>query len=190
MLNGKMGHENTCVLLNMLNKMNAVKWCFWRVLSSAVAVLDRAMAKTSGGSTRRSLPIALLRTREAVMQQFRPHLANLGLTEQQWRVLRVLGEDGPSEAGQVAQRTCILPPSLSRILRTLETMKLLATESHKDDGRRTVVRLAPGGEKLLLQALPQTADIYARLEKRVGKHKLQQLLDLLDEVQDQLDAAD
>ena len=41
------------------------------------------MKKLRSVSTRRSLPIALLRTREAVMQQFRPHLNELGLTEQQ-----------------------------------------------------------------------------------------------------------
>jgi homoprotocatechuate degradation regulator HpaR len=150
------------------------------------AVLEKAMAKKPNVSTRRSLPIALLRTREAVMQHFRPHLASLGVTEQQWRVMRVLAEVGPAEAGDVAQRTCILPPSLSRILKTLAGMNLLTTENHKDDGRRTIVSLTPSGEKLLAQALPQTSEIYAQLEKRVGQQKLKQLLDLLDDVQNQL----
>lgn len=144
------------------------------------------MKKPRPVSTRRSLPIALLRTREAVMQQFRPHLNDLGLTEQQWRVLRVLGEDGPSEAGDVAQRACVLPPSLSRILKTLAELKKITTESHTDDGRRTVIRLTAAGEKTLLHALPQTSAIYAELEKRVGGQTLQQLLDLLDEVQAKL----
>jgi homoprotocatechuate degradation regulator HpaR len=149
-------------------------------------MLDRVMVTKPNISTRRSLPIALLRTREAVMQQFRPHLASLGVTEQQWRVLRVIGEDGPSEAGAVAQRTCILPPSLSRIIKTLVAMKLLATENHRKDGRRTIIQLTASGEKLLAQALPQTSEIYARLEKCVGQEKLKKLLDLLDDVQSQL----
>ena len=38
----------------------------------------------------RSLPMSLLRAREAVMRQFRPSLRNYGLTEQQWRILRAL----------------------------------------------------------------------------------------------------
>ena len=37
-----------------------------------------------------SLPMALLRAREAVMRQFRPILRQHGLTEQQWRILRAL----------------------------------------------------------------------------------------------------
>jgi hypothetical protein len=39
--------------------------------------------------TRRALPIALLRAREAVMVRFRPILRYHGVTEQQWRVMRV-----------------------------------------------------------------------------------------------------
>jgi homoprotocatechuate degradation regulator HpaR len=139
-------------------------------------------------STRRSLPIALLRTREIVMQQFRPHLATLGITEQQWRVLRVLGEDGPSEAGQVAGRSCILPPSLSRIIKTLELQKLLRSSADKDDGRRTIMTLTEKGQKLLEQAAPGSNEIYHSIEKRIGKAKLELLLDLLDETQDLIDS--
>ncbi len=134
-------------------------------------------------STRRSLPIALLRTREIVMQQFRPHLVELGITEQQWRVLRVLGEDGPSEAGQVAERSCILPPSLSRIIKALELQKLLKSASDKADGRRTIVMLTEKGKRLLAEAAPGSSQIYQSIEKRIGKAKLEMLLDLLDETQ-------
>ncbi len=42
----------------------------------------------------RSLPMSLLRAREAVMRQFRPSLRNHGLTEQQWRILRALDGGG------------------------------------------------------------------------------------------------
>lgn len=64
--------------------------------------------------TRRSLPIALLRAREAMMQHFRPMLAVHDLTEQQWRVLRVLAESGAKDATQLAELAQILGPSLSR----------------------------------------------------------------------------
>jgi homoprotocatechuate degradation regulator HpaR len=117
------------------------------------------------------------------MQQFRPHLAELGITEQQWRVLRVLGEDGPSEAGQVAERSCILPPSLSRIIKTLELQKLLKTASDKSDGRRSIIALTDKGNKLLAEGAPGSSQIYQSIEKRIGKAKLELLLDLLDETQ-------
>ena len=53
------------------------------------------------------------------MLSFRPILAKHGFTEQQWRVLRVLGEKGPCDAGKLAREACILAPSLSRIINTL-----------------------------------------------------------------------
>ena len=65
--------------------------------------------------TSRSLAIAMLRAREAMMLSFRPVLAKHGFTEQQWRVLRVLGEKGTSDAGQVAFDACILAPSLQEL---------------------------------------------------------------------------
>lgn len=38
----------------------------------------------------RNLPQLLLQSREALMQRFRPMLNELGVTEQQWRILRAL----------------------------------------------------------------------------------------------------
>ena len=68
--------------------------------------------------TKKSLTIALLRARESLMLSFRPMLAKHNFTEQQFRVLRVLGEKGPCDAGELADEACILSPSLSRIINT------------------------------------------------------------------------
>jgi homoprotocatechuate degradation regulator HpaR len=117
------------------------------------------------------------------MRLFRPHLASLGLTEQQWRVLRVLGEDGASEAGHVAARACILPPSLSRIIRALEEQKYITSFRDKSDGRRTMIQLAAAGERLLAGAAQHSAEIYATIERAFGKNALADLLDRLEQLQ-------
>ena len=67
--------------------------------------------------TRRTLPMALLRAREAVMERFRPLLLAHGVTEQQWRVLRVLKEAEETDASDLADAASILAPSLSRTIR-------------------------------------------------------------------------
>ena len=72
-----------------------------------------------------SLPLKLLRAREAVMERFRPHLAAHDVTEQQWRVLRTLAETGEIDASTLAETACLLPPSLSRMLQDLEARDLL-----------------------------------------------------------------
>lgn len=124
------------------------------------------------------------------MQHFRPHLAELGLTEQQWRVLRVLGEDGPLEAGAVAQRACILPPSLSRILKTLSAEGLLRSGPDSRDGRRTILSLSDAGESLLRRAAPTSAAIYMHLEQAVGAAEWEALLDALARLQAAVGPAD
>src|SRR3954467_14591331 len=64
----------------------------------------------------RSLPMSLLRAREAVMRQFRPSLREHGLTEQQWRILRALAAIDSIEVTELARTAFVLGPSLSHIL--------------------------------------------------------------------------
>src|SRR5258706_4950270 len=73
----------------------------------------------------RSLPMSLLRAREAVMRHFRPSLRSHGLTEQQWRILRALASIDQVEVTELARIAYLLGPSLSRILRDLEARRLI-----------------------------------------------------------------
>ena len=66
--------------------------------------------------THRNLPRLLLQARESVMAHTRPGLRDHGLSDQQWRVLRVLGEHGTVETGRVAREAFILGPSLTGML--------------------------------------------------------------------------
>ena len=87
-------------------------------------------------STSRSLPIALLRARERVVAPIRTILANADVTEQQWRVLRVVQESGPMEPTKIAEEACLLLPSLTRILQKLEEKKLIHRKKDRADRRR------------------------------------------------------
>lgn len=120
------------------------------------------------------------------MERFRPLLAAHDVTEQQWRVLRVLGEDDRIDAGILAERACVLPPSLSRIIKALETRGLIKSTRDKADGRRTMLSLAPKGQALLDSAATESAAVYAEIEKTFGKAALAELLDRLEKLQDAL----
>ena len=132
--------------------------------------------------TRRSLPMALLRAREAVMEEFRPMLAKHGVTEQQWRVVRVLAEAGQLDASEVALRASILSPSLTRIIRNLEDRKLIRRKKDATDGRRVMLEIAPSGAALIKKVMPESASAYQRLDVRYGAARINELLDLLDEI--------
>ncbi|MDQ0458427.1 homoprotocatechuate degradation operon regulator HpaR [Rhizobium paknamense] len=139
-------------------------------------------------NTRRSLPIALLRAREAVMTHFRPMLAAHDLTEQQWRVIRILGERGLLDASEVADRAFILAPSLTRIIKALEERGLIEKEKDEADGRRVLLRIAPAGLRIINEVTPESRLIYEALESKFGIEKIDLLLDLLGELADTMDA--
>ena len=132
--------------------------------------------------TRRSLPMALLRAREAVMVNFRPMLSRHDMTEQQWRVVRVVAEAGRLDATEVAARASILAPSLTRMIRSLEERKFIKKRKDANDGRRVILEIAPAGIALIERASPESLAIYDRLEAQFGRAKLDTLLDLLDEL--------
>ena len=127
----------------------------------------------------RSLPMSLLRAREAVMRQFRPSLRNHGLTEQQWRILRALTAVEAIEVTELARMAFLLGPSLSRILRDLEARQLIERRAAKVDLRRAVVSITAKGLKLIEAVAPTSEAIYAEITSRFGARKLAELQDML-----------
>jgi homoprotocatechuate degradation regulator HpaR len=133
--------------------------------------------------TRRSLPIALLRARETVMGPIREMLSQSDINEQKWRVLRVLDERGPCELTQVAKDACLLLPSLTRIIRAMEEEGLATRATDLEDRRKTIASITDAGRALIVAHLAESNAIFARLERDFGHEKLEELLDLLDELQ-------
>src|SRR4051794_23760514 len=130
----------------------------------------------------RNLPRLLLQARESVLSQTRPSLREHGLSDQQWRVLRVLGEHGTVETGRVAREAYILGPSLTGVLARMERDGLVRRERDPADQRRTVVEATPKGLKMV-QRLSHTVEAhYQWLEQSLGKQKLAQLYELLDQL--------
>jgi homoprotocatechuate degradation regulator HpaR len=136
----------------------------------------------------RSLPMSLLRAREAVMRQFRPSLRNHGLTEQQWRILRALTAVDTIEVTELARVAFLLGPSLSRILRDLEARDLIERRTAEADLRRGVVSISPKGLKLIEAVAPTSEAIYAEITSRYGARKLAELQDMLGELERSLAA--
>ena len=130
----------------------------------------------------RNLPRLLLQARESVMAHTRPSLREHGLSDQQWRVLRVLGEHGTVETGRVAREAFILGPSLTGVLARMERDGMVRRERDPADQRRSVVEATPKGLKLV-EKLSRTIEAhYGWMEKSIGKQKLAELYELLDEV--------
>ena len=141
----------------------------------------------------RSLPMSLLRAREAVMRQFRTSLRHHGLTEQQWRILRALTSIDVIEVTELARVAFLLGPSLSRILRDLEARHLIERKVVKADQRRVVISISARGLRLIEAVAPSSEAIYAAMTKRYGARKLatlQAMLQALESCLSELPAGD
>lgn len=137
----------------------------------------------------RSLPMSLLRAREAVMRQFRPSLRDHGLTEQQWRILRALASVDTIEVTELARVAFLLGPSLSRILRDMEARHLIERRVAKADQRRGLVSISAKGLKLIETVAPSSEAIYAAITRRYGARKLRELQKMLHELEGMLSAS-
>lgn len=129
--------------------------------------------------TSRSLPIALIRARETVMAPIRQMLIQSGITEQQWRILRILAEDGPMDSSTLAHRASLLRPSVTRIVHSMTQRGLLQQLQDEEDRRRLILTIAPEGQRIIDDNLEQALAIAARWQDRLGHKRYDALLDLL-----------
>lgn len=130
----------------------------------------------------RSLPMQLLKAREAVMKSFLPHLRAHNLSAQQWRVLRALFDTEGLELSEVSRRCYLLMPSLSRIVQNLEKRALLSRRAHPSDQRCSIIVLTTEGELLVTQMMPESEARYQQITEQFGYGKLELLSELLDEL--------
>ena len=122
-----------------------------------------------------SLPMLLLKARETTMVRFRPLLQESGLTEQQWRVLRVLEDRGPLTATSLGRECSILAPSMTRIVRRLVESNLVTTKRSDSDQREIEVRIAVDGSKLVARLGPCMEEQYTVIRERLHPDEYQAL---------------
>jgi homoprotocatechuate degradation regulator HpaR len=130
-----------------------------------------------------SLPVRLLRAREAVMFRLRPTLRVYNITEQQWRVLRTIRDLKETEITALAGRVFLLPPSLSRILKDLETRGLIDRRISVNDQRRAIVSLTPQGHAVITEAEPDLLVAVTEMRALFGADRTAQLHRLLAELE-------
>ena len=146
--------------------------------------MSTAMTSPKLRQTTRSLPIALLRARETIMEPVREMLSRSQISEQKWRILRVVEEIGPVEQTVIAKRACLLLPSLTRLMHAMETDGLLTRVPSTTDRRKSIVSITDSGRALIDEHSTESVALFDRIEQQFGSQRLEDLLDLLEELQD------
>ena len=140
------------------------------------------MSETNALSRIRSfesaLPIALLRARAATASKFKPHTDAQGLSLQQWRVLRALGGGEMLDSKTIAYRCALLPPSVSRIARSLQDRGLIAP-GDAPDYRTRPLQLTEAGRAIFDTVAQVSEAVYRDIETAFGRERLAHLLNEL-----------
>lgn len=137
-----------------------------------------------------SLPMALLRAREAVMRGFRRVLREHGLNEQEWRIIRALREVDQIDIGELAERVFILKPSATRTVKNLQRRNLVNRFKSERDQRRAYISLTPQARDLFDSLAPKNEAEYSRITGVIGESEMHELYGLLRRVTDRLNGRD
>lgn len=132
----------------------------------------------------RSLAIACTRGREAIVIRFRTLLHAEKLTEQQWRILRILTDQGPMIGSDLTKLSCIHKASMTRIMSSLENIGYIQRTPSTSDKRASTVSLTESGTVLMERLIPIANEIYKGIVNDIGPLKYKRLLSLLQDLAD------
>lgn len=129
-----------------------------------------------------SLPMILHRTLDATMPDYRELFARYNLTEQQWRVLRVLWSSQQVTSVELSNRTLIPAPSLVGIIDRLERKDLVTRVRSVEDRRAVFVVATAKGTALEEEVSPQVAEIDQRLRASVTAEEWLMMEQVLEKI--------
>lgn len=115
-----------------------------------------------------SLPMLMNRALDAVMPRYRAVFAKYDITEQQWRILRVLWEQQRCSTSILSERTLIPGPSMVGIIDRLTKKGLVRRIRSEDDRRRVFVEATATGKTMQSRIGPQIDQVYAELLEHTG----------------------
>ncbi len=121
---------------------------------------------------------ALLQAREGLLKQLRPALKEIGLTDQQWRVMSELVRVSEISASELAAAACLRASSLSRIIKDLEARQFLLRRSHREDLRKTMISITRRGRAAVESVIPTAAGVADDIAERYGSERILAVHDL------------
>ncbi len=129
-----------------------------------------------------SLPMLLYAALDSVMPRFRRIFKEFGLTEQQWRILRVLWDIEEISHTELAVLTLISAPSLVGILDRLQGMELIERRRSAIDRRVVYIATSQQGRELRDQIMPAVQQSYFELRDSIDDDVWRNLMDGLEVV--------
>lgn len=124
----------------------------------------------------------LARTAESLQAQFADFLKPFELTPTQYNMLRILrgaGSEGVT-CSQATERMLTSDPDITRLLDRMQARKLIRRERSTSDRRVVITHITAVGLALANEIDRPILEFHKRTMGRVGKQKLQELIDTLE----------
>jgi len=96
----------------------------------------------------KSLPMMLHRTLDTIIPRYRKVFKEHGLSEQQWRILRVLWEVDECTSADLAKKTLLPSPSMVGIIDRMSAKGLVIRQRSNEDRRIVYLSLTDKGRAL------------------------------------------
>ena len=128
----------------------------------------------------RNLPQLFLKARANLMAHFKPILGHFGLTDQQWRILRVLDEYGSLEPRELCDLCQISSPSMAGVLKRMEELDMIGRSAIEGDQRRVLIGLSEAGDALMTEMAPLIDLQYKHIEQTFGIDAVNELVAVLE----------
>lgn len=117
------------------------------------------------------------RTYRAMLSSFD---ASMGLPLPRWRVLLALYQQGQLSQKQLAEHLGMDPAALTRQVKAMQNLGLIARHNDERDNRLTNVVLTSDGTRLVEQALPKRMQFFGTLVSDLSADEVETLSRLLD----------
>lgn len=131
---------------------------------------------------RDSLPMILYRTLDAVMPLYRELFSRFDLTEQQWRVLRVLWADQSATVKSLSEQTLLPAPSLVGILDRMEKKELVARIRSVEDRRNVLIVATAQGRALQTEIMPLIEQVHQTVQATVSTEEFTAMHDTMTRI--------
>lgn len=129
----------------------------------------------------RNLPQLFLKARANLMCHFRPIISKFGLTDQQWRILRVLDLQGQAEPRDLCELCQISSPSMTGVLKRMEELNLIQRSAVAGDQRRVMIGFSEHGNALMAEMAPLIDAQYRHIEEAYGLSAIENLIMALEQ---------
>jgi DNA-binding MarR family transcriptional regulator len=121
------------------------------------------------------LAALLAQASHLISTEFHEVVRAQGLSVSEWRVLASLAGGEPISIGQLAEVAVLKQPTVTRMLDRMEAREQVERLAHDSDRRVTLVRITPGGNRVVARLIALAREHEARVLEPFGLARAEEL---------------